>query len=212
MRIETLDLGAMQYGDALAVQQEQVEMALAGGPATLIFVQHPLTISLGASFHAENLREEPDILSARGYDVIRSDRGGDVTVHGPGQLVVYPIVPLEPLGKDLHRWIRGLETWLIAACAEVEVSARVFPPNTGVWVGDEKVAAIGIKVRRWVSFHGIALNCDNDLSMFDPVVPCGIRDYGVTSLTQVLGRTTTVDEMKPILESTFARQIKAMLR
>jgi len=202
----------MQYGDALAVQQEQVEMALAGGPATLIFVQHPLTISLGASFHAENLREEPDILSARGYDVIRSDRGGDVTVHGPGQLVVYPIVPLEPLGKDLHRWIRGLETWLIAACAEVEVSARVFPPNTGVWVGDEKVAAIGIKVRRWVSFHGIALNCDNDLSMFDPVVPCGIRDYGVTSLTQVLGRTTTVDEMKPILESTFARQIKAMLR
>ncbi len=202
----------MSYGDALAVQQERVEMALAGGPATLIFVQHPLTISLGASFHAENLRKEPDILSARGYDVVRSDRGGDVTVHGPGQLVVYPIVPLEPLGKDLHRWIRGLETWLIAACAEVEVSARVFPPNTGVWVGDEKVAAIGIKVRRWVSFHGIALNCDNDLSMFDPVVPCGIRDYSVTSLTQVLGRTTTVDGMKPILESTFARQITAMLR
>lgn len=126
--------------------------------------------------------------------------------------MVYPIVPLEPFGKDLHRWIRGLETWLIAACAEVEVSARVFPPNTGVWVGDEKVAAIGIKVRRWVSFHGIALNCDNDLSMFGPVVPCGIRDYGVTSLTQVLGRTTTVDGMKPILESTFARQITAMLR
>ena len=202
----------MSYGDALAVQQERVEMALAGGPATLIFVQHPFTISLGASFHAENLREEPDILSARGYDVVRSDRGGDVTVHGPGQLVVYPIVPLEPFGKDLHRWIRGLETWLIAACAEVEVSARVFPPNTGVWVGDEKVAAIGIKVRRWVSFHGIALNCDNDLSMFGPVVPCGIRDYGVTSLTHVLGRTTTVDGMKPILESTFARQITAMLR
>lgn len=202
----------MPYGDALTVQQERVELAMAGGSATLIFVQHPLTISLGASFHPENLREEPDVLTERGYDVVRSDRGGDVTVHGPGQLVAYPIVPLEPLGKDLHRWIRGLETWLISACAEVRVTARVFPPNTGVWVGEEKVAAIGIKVRRWVSFHGVALNCDNDLSMFDPVVPCGIRDYGVTSLSEVNGRTTTVQEMKPILEETFARQIAGMLR
>lgn len=202
----------MPYGGALTVQQERVELAIAGGPSTLIFVQHPLTISLGASFHPENLREEPDVLKERSYDVVRSDRGGDVTVHGPGQLVAYPIVPLEPLGKDLHRWIRGLETWLVAACAEVGVTARVFPPNTGVWVEDEKVAAIGIKVRRWVSFHGIALNCDNDLSMFDPVVPCGIRDFGVTSLSKVLGRTMTVEEMKPILESTFARQIAAMLR
>jgi lipoate-protein ligase B len=212
VKIETLDLGQVSYAAALEVQQSRVEKAMAGGPATLIFVQHPLTISLGASFHAENLREEPDALSARGYDVVLSDRGGDVTVHGPGQLVAYPIVPLEPLGKDLHRWIRGLETWLIAACAEVGVTARVFPPNTGVWVSDEKVAAIGIKVRRWVSFHGTALNCDNDLSMFDPVVPCGIRDFGVTSLSQVLERTITVHEMKPILESTFARQIAVMLR
>ncbi len=197
MTARLLDLGTMEYLACVERQLDCVSEVQAGGDSTLIFVEHPPTLTLGANFHAENL------LDPTGMAVHQTERGGDVTYHGPGQLVVYPIFDLTPLGKDLHRWLRQLEETMIVTLSKFGLSGRRFAPHTGAWVGDEKVAAIGIKVKRWVSMHGIALNCNNDLAAFDAIVPCGIRGYGVTSLTSLLGREVTVNEAKPIVVQSF---------
>ncbi len=131
-----------------------------------------------------------------GVAIHRTDRGGDVTYHGPGQLVLYPVFDVARLGRDLHKFLRDLEEATIQLLDGFGLEGRRFPPHTGVWVKDRKIAAIGIKVRRWVSLHGIALNCENDLSPFDAIVPCGIQGYGVTSLSQELGRSVSVEEAK----------------
>lgn len=183
------DLGRMPYEPCFDLQRRIAEsVASAGGPPTLLLVEHPPVLTLGASFHEEHLLLSADRYRELGIEVCRTDRGGDVTYHGPGQLVAYPIFPLDLVDRDLHRWLRELEEALIETLATFRIEGRRFPPHTGVWVGDRKIAAIGVKVRRWVSYHGIALNCDNDLSPFAWIVPCGIRDYGVTSLTKECGR------------------------
>ena len=136
-------------------------------------------------------------------EIAKSDRGGDVTFHGPGQLVIYPVFDTALAGRDLHRWLRGLEETMIRTCASFGIEAYRFAPHTGAWVNDLKIAAIGVKIRRWISMHGIALNCDNDLSPFDWIVPCGIQNYGVTNLTEQLGREVTLDEAKPAVQKAF---------
>lgn len=171
--------------------------------STLLFVEHPPVYSLGAAFQPKNLLHEVSFYEDRGFEVVPTDRGGDVTYHGPNQLVAYPIFDLRILGQDLHKWLRDLEEVVIRTLAHFELEGYRFPPHTGVWVNGKKVCAIGIKVRRWVSKHGIALNCNNDLSPFDLIVPCGIEGYGVTSLTKELGRTVTIEEVKPILQAKF---------
>jgi len=135
--------------------------------------------------------------------VERTDRGGDVTFHGPNQLVIYPIFDVARHGRDLHKWIRGLEETMLTTLRHFGIEGRRFPPHTGAWIGDKKVAAIGIKVKRWVSLHGIALNCDNDLSVFETFVPCGIADYGVTSLTEATGKVITIEDTKPVVAEAF---------
>jgi len=173
-------------------------------PSTLILVEHPPVITLGASFHPENLLHSPESLADRGIEVHPNDRGGDVTYHGPGQLIAYPIFDLEMVGKDLHVWLRNLEQAVMDTVESFDLKPRRFAPHTGVWIEDKKVCAIGIKVRRWVSMHGLALNVNPDLAAFDLIVPCGIQGYGVTSLSQELGSPVPISLAKERLLLGFA--------
>lgn len=194
------DLGVVPYAEAWALQRTLFEEILAGGEETILLVQHPPVLTLGAAFHAESLLLPEDEYRARGIEVVRTDRGGDVTYHGPGQLVVYPLVDLARRGRDLHRYLRSLEEAVIEALESLGLKGERNAANTGVWVGNRKVCAMGIKVRRWVTMHGLALNCDVDLAPYASIVPCGVRgDYGVTSLSQELGRQVGVEEAKPLL-------------
>ncbi len=204
MNFEAIDLGRMAYGPCVELQRQIVEDVASGRREnTLLFVEHDPVLTLGSAFHEDNLLQPVEEYERRGIQVVRTDRGGDVTYHGPGQLVTYPIFNLAEEGKDLHRWLRNLEEAIILTLRGFGLEGRRFPPHTGVWVGDLKIAAIGIKVRRWVSMHGIALNCDNDLEPFDLIVPCGIRGYGVTSLSRELGRPVSVAEARPVVERAF---------
>ena len=203
----------MGYAPAAELQARVLDAVLEGRlPDTLLFVEHPAVLTLGANFHQENLLFTPEQYAGMGIEVHRTDRGGDVTFHGPRQLVIYPIFNLERHGKDLHRWLRDLEETMIRTLAGYGLEGYRFPPNTGVWVNHRKVAAIGIKVRRWVSMHGIALNCNNDLGPFELIVPCGIKDHGVTSLIRALGREVTIQEAMPRVESAFAEVFGLELR
>ena len=205
MTAQLCDVGHRTYAEALAIQIEVAERVKAGAPDVLLFVEHDPVLTLGASFHEENLLLSPAEYHQRGIELARTDRGGDVTFHGPNQLVVYPIFDVSRHGRDLHKWLRDLEETMIHVLAELGLEGYRFPPNTGVWVRGKKVAAIGVKISRWVSIHGIALNCDNDLSPFGLIVPCGIRGHGVTSLSEQTGRRITIEEAKPLVVRAFER-------
>ncbi len=199
----------MSYRPCASLQRHLLEAVAEGAePDTLLLVEHDPVLTLGAGFHAQNLLLTADQYREREIEVEVTDRGGDVTYHGPNQLVAYPIFHLALVEKDIHRWLRMLEESVIAALREFGLEGGRFPPNTGVWVGGRKICAIGVKVRRWVSMHGIALNCDNDLGPFQLIVPCGIREHGVTSISRELGRTIGTAEaassLRRALEATFA--------
>jgi lipoate-protein ligase B len=199
-----VDLGHLSYDDAYRLQEAVLEDVKAGRREdTLLFVEHDPVLTLGANFHAENLLLPVEEYRSRGIQVVETNRGGDVTFHGPNQLVIYPIFDISRFGKDLHKWLRDLEEAIIQVLAEFGLYGYRLPPHTGVWVNGKKVAAIGIKVSRWVSMHGIALNCDNDLSPFASIVPCGITDFGVTSLSQEAGKRITIEEAKPVVARAF---------
>ncbi|MCC7102647.1 MAG: lipoyl(octanoyl) transferase LipB [Fimbriimonadaceae bacterium] len=203
MRAIVRGLGFLGYQEAWEIQKQVAEEVISGAPDTLLLVEHPPVLTLGASFHSENLLFTREQIEARGVQVHETDRGGDVTYHGPGQLVMYPIFDVSRHGKDLHQWLRDLEETQIQLLAGLGIEARRFAPHTGAWVGEEKVAAIGVKIRKWVSLHGIALNCSNDLKEFGLIVPCGISNYGVTSVSQLLGRVFSVEEAKPLATRAF---------
>jgi lipoyl(octanoyl) transferase len=201
-----LDLGFVEYDLAMLRQRELVEDRIADrAPDTVIFVEHPPTITLGRAADRQHVLLAPDQLAERGVALRETDRGGDVTYHGPGQLVGYPIVDLGGRGRDIHRYLRDLEQVLIDALAELELDAERVPGRTGVWVGERKIAAIGVKVTRWVTSHGFALNVGPDLSGFQLIVPCGIRDRGVTSVSHERGRTVALDEVKPVVRRHLLR-------
>ncbi|MCW5936852.1 MAG: lipoyl(octanoyl) transferase LipB [Fimbriimonadaceae bacterium] len=202
--LHVVDLGRMGF---LAAWEEQRRAAEPFRQDTLFLVEHDPVVTLGASHHLENLLVPPQEFARRGIAVERVDRGGDVTFHGPGQLVAYPVFDVAQHGRDLHKWLRDLEEVVIRSLAAYGLEGYRFPPHTGVWVQVEgeprKIAAIGVKVRRWVSTHGIAVNVENDLSLFDLIVPCGIPGYGVTSLTEATGRRVTVEDYKAPLRDAF---------
>ena len=188
--IAAYDLGRIAYRDALDLQRRAVSARASNETGDRIyFCEHEPVLTLGRASHAESLRASTELLRARGVDVVPVERGGDITYHGPGQIVAYPILALSdlPSGRDLHRYLRDLEEVLIGTLGGYGIRAGRRPPYTGVWVGDRKVAAIGVAVRRWITFHGFALNVDPDLSHFDWIHPCGIRDLGVTSMRELLG-------------------------
>ena len=200
-----VNLGHLAYAPAAELQKRLLEKIAEGQEKnTLLFVEHDPVLTLGANFHRENLLLTEAEYSKEGIELQKTERGGDVTYHGPNQLVIYPIFNLNDFGKDLHKWLRDLEGTIILTLQNFNLTGVREPDiNTGVWVNGKKIAAIGIKVRRWVSMHGIALNCNNDLSPFETIIPCGIKDFGVTSLTQETGREITIEEAKPIVTTAF---------
>jgi len=206
--ITAYDLGRIPYREALEFQRRAVaERASNARGDAIYFVEHEPVLTVGRAGHAENLLIPESLLEARGVEVVPIERGGDVTYHGPGQIVGYPIVALDglPGGRDMHRYLRDLEDVLILMLTDYGISAGRRPPYTGVWVGDRKVAAIGVAVKRWITLHGFALNLDPDLTHFDWIHPCGIRDLGVTSMRELLGESPPRAEVIYKLCEAFAK-------
>jgi lipoyl(octanoyl) transferase len=197
-----LDVGRAAYEPTVRLQQRLVAEVKADPEerAYLVLVEHePPVITFGRGARAANLTASRERLRSEGIEVHESSRGGDVTYHGPGQIVGYPILRLDRHGRDVHRYLRDLEEVLIRVLARLGLEGRREKGRTGVWVGPEKVAAIGVAVTRWVTYHGFSLNVAPNLDHFGLIVPCGIRDAGVTSLERLLARPVTVAEVKPPL-------------
>lgn len=211
--IDVRRLGRVGYEDALTLQSDLVEQRRAGAiPDTLLLLEHPPVITLGVKTRRgpTHIVATEAQLAAEGVAVHETGRGGDVTYHGPGQLVGYPILDLAAMGaeyKDVHRYVRDVEEVLIRAVAAFGITAFRVSGLTGVWTGpmerQEKVAAIGIRISRWITSHGFALNVDTNLDHFGLIVPCGITDKGVTSLTRLLGRPVTMAEAEAAVERAF---------
>ncbi len=210
--IEVRRLGRVDYDEALALQRALVEDRRAGRIGdTLLLLEHPHVITLGVAARraATHILAPPEVLAARGVIVRETGRGGDVTYHGPGQLVGYPILDLRPDRCDVHRYVRDLEEVLIRAAAAFGVRAGRIAGLTGVWVGDEKLAAIGVRISRWITSHGFAFNVNTELEYFRLIVPCGIADRGVTSLARLLGREVALDAVAEAVAAAFAEVFDA---
>ena len=211
LRVQWLD--RVPYAEALRLQDDLVRRRQAAeADDTLLLLEHPPVVTLGRGAHPEHLLFAGDELRRRGVEVFEAGRGGDVTYHGPGQLVGYPILLLPPAGRDLHRLLRSVEEVLIAVAADFGIEAERVEGLTGVWVGREKLAAIGMRVARWVTSHGFALNVSTDLSGFDLIVPCGIRGRGVTSLARLLGRSVSLEETCLSVTRHFSRVFQMPVR
>jgi lipoyl(octanoyl) transferase len=195
------------YREALALQRSLVEERRAGVIGdTLLLVEHPHVITLGVRGDGgrSHLLASPDTLASSGVELHETGRGGDITYHGPGQLVGYPILDLRPDRCDVHRYVRDLESVLIRTASEYGVEAGRIDGLTGVWVGDEKLAAIGVRIARWITSHGFALNVATNLDYFKLIVPCGIADRGVTSLSRLTGHPVNMAEVGQRTAEQFA--------
>jgi lipoyl(octanoyl) transferase len=204
--LEIRRIGRVAYQDALDLQADLVEQRRRGAIGdVLLLLEHPPVITLGvkARNNRINIRATEAQLAAEGVDVFESGRGGDVTYHGPGQLVGYPIFDLNPHRRDVHRYVRDIEQALIDAVATFGIVADRVEGLTGIWVGQHKLAAIGVRISRWITSHGFALNVATNLSHFDLIVPCGIQDKGVTSMDVLLGRTVPMAEVEDAVETAF---------
>ena len=201
----TLSPGRLDYAQALGLQEQLLEQRPHQACDTLLLLEHPPTITLGRGGNPGNLRLPETTLAERGIPVLRVGRGGDVTYHGPGQLVGYPIVDLAPHGRDLHKFLRLLEETLLATLAAFGLRGRRQPGRTGVWVEEAKIASIGIGVRRWISWHGFALNVSTDLRAFEAIVPCGLAGVSMTSMEALLGSSLPLAEVQLALIEAFAR-------
>ena len=203
---EVRRLGVVPYAEALALQKELVEERREGRVGdVLLLLEHPHVLTLGVRGDGgrSHILAENEILASRGVEVFETGRGGDVTYHGPGQLVGYPILDLKPERCDVHRYVRDLEEVLIRVVADYGVAAERIPGLTGVWANGDKVAAIGVRIARWITSHGFALNVATDLDYFQLIVPCGIADRGVTSLSRLVGRDVDRVEVEDRLVQRF---------
>jgi len=191
-------LGVIGYAEALRLQQQKVlQRKSALIPDTLLLLEHPHVYTLGRSARSEHLLVPAETVTALGAEVYHTDRGGDITYHGPGQLVGYPIFDLTQHRRDISWYMRSLEEVFIRLAAEYGISAGRLAGAPGVWVGDDKLVAVGVHVARWVTSHGFAFNVNTDLSYFGYIVPCGLKDKGVTSLARL---TVTPPEMKTVTQ------------
>jgi lipoyl(octanoyl) transferase len=200
-------LGVVGYEEALALQRRLVEERRAERVSDLLLLlQHPPVITLGVKGDGgrANIIATPERLDALGISVHETGRGGDVTYHGPGQIVGYPIVDLRPDRCDVHRYVRDVEDVMIRVCADYGVGAARIKGLTGAWVGVEKIGAIGVRISRWITSHGFAFNVSTDLDHFRLIVPCGISDRGVTSLEKATGRRLSMADVEDAVVRRFA--------
>ncbi len=198
------DLGLISYTDAYALQQRLVAARKANAiEDVLLLCEHPHVITLGRNANRTNLLASEHVLRQKNVELHSTNRGGDITYHGPGQIVGYPILNLDKIKRDVGWYVRTLEEAMIRASADFNITAYRVPGKTGIWVNatpqEEKLAAIGVHISRWVTSHGFAYNVSTDLRYFDLIVPCGIADRKATSLEKLLQRTITLSEVKPHL-------------
>lgn len=202
-------LGLVPYQEAWDLQKEIVNQIDEGAEDQLLLLQHPHTVTLGRTSHREHLLLSKDQYSKKGIEVVEIDRGGDVTYHGPGQLVGYPLLYLGDQGGKARSYLRNLEAVLIQALAHWGILGERREGYTGVWIGEEKIAAIGVKFHHarkrkgHITSHGFALNVATDMSYFQTIVPCGIKEFGVTSLAKCLGRTISMEEVLEQVSRSF---------
>jgi len=200
----TLRPGRLPYRTGLALQENYLTSGLPTGADLLILLSHPATITLGRSSEEKNLLSNPEQLQQAEIEVFQVARGGDTTYHGPGQVVGYPLVDLTKRGKDLHRYLRDLEEVIILCLSRWDIVAGRQSEKTGVWVDNCKIASIGVGVRRWVSWHGFALNLSSDPEGFKHIIPCGLQDVRMTSMEQLLGRAPERQSVEEALISAFS--------
>jgi lipoyl(octanoyl) transferase len=198
-------LGLTPYASAHALQERLVEARKAGAIGdTLLLLEHPKVITLGRKASQEHVLLSGEALAREGYELHETGRGGDVTFHGPGQLVAYPIVDLKPDREDVRRYVRDLEETMIRVCADYGLTAGRSEGLNGAWIGQSKVGAIGVRISQWVTMHGFALNVNTELAAFSAIVPCGIAQRGVTSLARELGRPVPLAEVEARVVAHFA--------
>ena len=205
--VQVRRLGTVSYPEALAMQRALVEERRADRVGDLLLLlQHPPVITVGVKGDGgrANVVATPERLAELGIAVEETGRGGDVTYHGPGQIVGYPIVDLRPDRQDVHRYVRDLEEVMIRTCADYGLEASRIQGLTGAWIGAEKIGAIGVRISRWITSHGFAFNVSTRLDHFQLIVPCGIADRGVTSLEQAAGRPIEVEEVEDRIVGHFA--------
>ncbi|MGQ0560389.1 MAG: lipoyl(octanoyl) transferase LipB [Gemmatimonadota bacterium] len=204
--LQVTRLGTIPYGDALQLQASLVEQRRASAiPERLLLLEHPHVITLGTSSRDDHVLVDAEERKLLGIELFETGRGGDVTYHGPGQLVGYPILDLKPDRCDLHRYVRDIEEVLMRALRTLGLECGRKPGLTGVWHGEEKIAAIGVRVSSgWITSHGFALNVNTDLAFFDAIVPCGIREHGVTSMKRALGRAIEMADVCDAVAASFA--------
>jgi len=200
------DLGLLSWSGAYALQQRLVAARKASAiDDVLLFCEHPHVLTLGRNASQKNLLASENVLRQKNVELRETNRGGDITYHGPGQIVGYPILNLDPIRRDVHWYVRTLEEAMIRASADFGISAYRIPGKTGIWVQppgsipEEKLAAIGVHISRWVTSHGFAFNVSTDLRYFDLIIPCGIANRKATSLEKLLHRNVSLDEVKPRL-------------
>ena len=191
-------LGLVPYADALELQRRLVDDRKADRiPDTLLLLQHPHVVTIGVKKDGRShILASPERLSSLGVEVFDTGRGGDVTYHGPGQLVGYPIIDLNPDRRDVHRYVRDLEDVMIRVCADYGIEAERIKGLSGTWIGSEKIGAIGVRISRWISSHGFAFNVTTDVDFFKLIVPCGIADRGVTSLSARIGTPQSMADVE----------------
>jgi len=198
------DLGFIDYKVAWDLQKSTFELRHNKKLPDIIFLlEHPHTYTLGKTADKKHLIGSDDFLSGNKISVYDIDRGGDITYHGPGQIVGYPIIDLNEWQNDTHKYLRALEEVIIRTCSYYNIIGTRVPKYTGVWIEDRKIAAIGIKVSRWITMHGFAFNINTDLSLFSGIIPCGISDKEVTSLQKETGRKMDIQEVKSLLVKNF---------
>ena len=198
--------GLTDYGEALELQRELARARIRGDLAddVLILLEHPRVITLGRGARAVNVTAPRELLAEQGIQVVNVERGGDVTYHGPGQLVGYPIIDLTRHKQDLHWYLRRLEDVVIGTLAAYGIAGARLPGFTGVWVGERKIASIGVHVTRWVTFHGVALNVSTNLADFDLIGPCGIEAVQMTSITEETGSIVSLADVAQQVAHSFA--------
>jgi len=203
--LSVYQLGLIEYQQACDFQEKLQQERIAGRCAdSLLLLEHPPTFTMGRTDDAKNLLISPSVLSDKGISIYPTDRGGSITWHGPGQLVVYPILDLRDREMDIHKYISDLEEVIIRTLKAFSISSERDVNHIGVWVGSEKIAAIGVNIKKWVTKHGFAININSDLSHFSLIHPCGITDRGVTTMTRILGYCVPTDKVREVVIKEFA--------
>jgi lipoate-protein ligase B len=204
--VRVFRLGTIHYSEALELQMSLLERRLKGEiEDVLLLLQHPPTFTIGRGGKSAHLLVNREELAKRGIHFEAVSRGGDITYHGPGQLVGYPIVDLGSINRDIYNFLRNLEETIILALGNFGLRARRIKGLTGVWVDNKKIASIGIGIKRWITYHGFALNVNTDLSYFNMIVPCGMQDVEITSIKELLGKDISMKEVEDSIVDAFAK-------